>query len=128
MPRLKLTDRFEDIFDRLLARETLETHENELSGMFEAIAANLLGGYPGRSGCYFDGVVGMTLIMGPPRKIELRGEMWVGRDQSQWTEPFSTTVVDKRSTKQGIWITISIGEDRAEGELTAALRQSGGPE
>ena len=55
------------------------------------------------------------------RKVEFQGEMWVGGDGTQWTEPFKTTVTDKSSTKQGIWVTITVGSDRGEGELFSSF-------
>src|SRR5688572_30066640 len=104
-----LTVWFEDIFQRLLAREDFAQHRKDLSGLFEVIATNLFGEFPTYRGCYFDGVTAMTLVLQPSRALEIRGEMWVGRDRNQWTEPFRAKVVDKRSTKQGVWITAWLG-------------------
>lgn len=95
--------------------------EHDLSRLLEIIAGNLFAGTESRNGCYFDGVIGVTAASTSPRKLQLQGEMWVGRDTSQWTEPFRATIVDKTSTKQGIWITVWIGDDRAEGEMASAL-------
>ena len=116
-----LANRFEDVFRRLLARESLDLYERDLSMMFESISTNLLGKLSARRGCYFDGVVGMISTVRSTRKVEFVGEMWVGRDGNQWTEPFYATVVDKRSTKQGIWITISVGDDKMEADLSFAF-------
>ena len=121
MPRPTLTAQFEDIFRRLLAGGALAHFERDLSGLFEVITMNLLAGSVGRSGCYFDGVIGMTATSPSARTLQLHGEIWVGRDKSQWTEPFRAKIVDKTSTKQGIWITVWVGKDRAEGHLASAL-------
>jgi len=118
---MRPAEQFEDIFRRLLSGENLAHFEQDLSPLFELIAANLLAGSESRIGCYFDGVIGMTATLASSRKLRLDGEMWVGRDKSQWKEPFRATIVDKTSTKQGVWITVWIGEDRAEGEMVSAL-------
>ena len=123
MPHPNLAEWFQDIFQRLLAREDFADHQKDLSGLFEVIASNFFRGFPAYRECYFDGFSGVTLTIHPPRTLELRGEMWVGRDRVQWTEPFRAKVVDKRGTKQGIWITIWIGENRVEGESAFALRR-----
>jgi hypothetical protein len=120
-----LTAKFTNIFERLLARENLADHEKELSGLFERIAQNLVGGSPDYSGCYFDGAGWMIATIHPPRRVEFRGEMWVGRNTNQWREPFHAKVVDKRSTRQGLWITLSVGKNRGEGETSAALQKPG---
>ena len=121
MPRQTLTAQFEDMFRRLLAGEALAQFERDLSGLFEVITANLLAGSAGRSGCYFDGVIGMTATSPSARTLQLHGEIWVGRDKSQWAEPFRAKIVDKTSTRQGIWIAVWVGKDRAEGQLASAL-------
>jgi len=87
---------------------------------------SLLAAAPGREGCYFDGVDGLTSTVRSPRQVEFTGAMWVGRERSQWLEQFRATVTDKRSTKQGIWIIIWIGGDRAEGELSSLFGQRSG--
>jgi len=112
-----LAIRFEDIFQRLLAREKLDAHEKELSEFFEFIATRLLGDFPSRKGHYFDGAVGLAATVKTVRQVEFQGEMWVGANQDQWTEPFQATVTDKRTTKEGIWIVVQVGADRAEGEV-----------
>jgi hypothetical protein len=89
--------------------------------LFEVISTTLLAGSESRSGCYFDGVIGIAATRPSSRTLQLHGEMWVGRNRSQWTEPFLAKIVDKTSTKQGIWITVWVGEDRAEGEMASAL-------
>jgi hypothetical protein len=47
--------------------------------------------------------------------------MWIGGNQTQWKELFRARVTDKRRTKQGLWITIWVGKDRAEGDLFTAF-------
>jgi hypothetical protein len=109
--------RFEDIFQRLLARDPIDSYEIELSSLFEFIATRLLGDCPSRSGHYFDGVVRLSATVKASRQVEFQGEMWVGANRDQWTEPFEATVTDKRITKQGIWIVVQVGTDRSEGKL-----------
>jgi hypothetical protein len=124
MARTNLTTKFECLFRSLLAGENLAHFEQDLSGLFEVIATRLLAGVGNRNECYFDGVSGMTVVSTSTRRLDVNGEMWVGRNRSQWTESFRATVVDKNSTKRGIWITVWIGEDRAEGEIASILRES----
>ena len=71
-----------------------------------------------RRGVAFDGVSPMWVKRHSPRKLEFVGDMWllpVGK------QPFCLTVVDKRITNQGIWISLTVGEDTAEAELSRAL-------
>ena len=119
MPRRDLAIHFEDVFKRLLARENVDLYAEDVSLMFEEIAATLLGPAPGREGCYFDGVDGLASTVKSPRQVQFTGEMWVGGNRTQWLEPLRATVTDKRCTKQGIWIVLWIGNDRAEGELSS---------
>jgi hypothetical protein len=126
MSHPNLTEWFQDIFQRLLAGEDFAHHQKDLSGLFEVIASNLFGEFPIYKGCYFDGFSGVTLTIQPPRALELLGEMWVGRDRDQWTESFRAKVVDKRGTRQGIWITVWLGENRAESESAFALQRFAG--
>jgi hypothetical protein len=117
MSNQDLAIRFEDIFQRLLAREKVDAYENYLSGFFEFIATRLLGDLPSRKGHFFDGVVGLDATVKSVRQVGFQGEMWVGRNRDQWTEPFGATVTDKEITKEGIWIVLQVGADRAEGEV-----------
>ena len=126
MSHPNLSEWFLDIFQRLLVPEDFTHHQKDLSGLFEVITKNLFVESPTYKDSYFDGFSEPTLIVRAPRTIEVVGKMWVGRDRSQWTEPFRAKVVDERSTKQGIWITVWLGENRAEGESAFALRRFGG--
>ena len=72
-----------------------------------------------RSVSYFDGVDGLASTVKSPRQVQFTGEMCVGGNRMQWLELFRATVTDKRCTKQGIWIVLWIGNDRAEGELSS---------
>ena len=114
-----LAIRFEHIFQRLLAQEKLDAHEKALSEFFELIATRLLGNFPSRKEHYFDGAVGLAATVKTERQVVFEGEMWVGSSRDQWTEPFHATVTDKRITKEGIWIVLQVGADRAEGEVTS---------
>jgi hypothetical protein len=124
MSREELVIQFEELFLRLLAREHVDLYAAGLSYTFEVIAGTLLGASPGRERCFFDGVVGLRAQVKSPRKVEFQGEMWVGSDREQWKEPFRATAVDKRMTKQGICITLAVGSDRAEAELSSAFQSN----
>lgn len=104
--RRSLAERFEDVFQRLLAGEKLDLYEEDVSFMFEVIASYLFAEIPDRKRCWYDGVDSLTASIRKSRQIEFKGEMWVGDDRTQWTEDFRATVTDKRETKQGIWITL----------------------
>lgn len=56
------------------------------------------------------------------RKVEFDGAMWGGDQNRQWTDPFRASMVDKTCTKQGIWVTIRVGDEQGEGELTETFR------
>src|SRR5215471_9293059 len=86
---------FENVFQRLLFFEAVQLDTPEVSSMFEVIATNLLAGAPGREHLYFDGAVGLTSKVRTSRKIEFQGEMWVGGQGTQWTEPLQATVTEK---------------------------------
>lgn len=119
-----LANRFEDVFHRLLFGENFDLYEEKVSLMFEVIAANLLADVPDREHCWYDGVVSLRANIKNARQVEFKGEMWVGNSgdgKKQWKENFRATVTDKRVTKQGIWIILWIGSDRAEGELLTAF-------
>jgi|GEM_PF-5902440 len=47
--------------------------------------------------------------------------MWILGGRANCKEDFWATVTDKQITKQGIWITIRVGLDKAEGELLTAF-------
>lgn len=119
--RHNLATHFESIFQRLLSSETLDLYAAGVSSTFEFIAANLLAEVPDRKFHWYDGVVDLTASIRKLRQIEFKGEMWVGDERGQWKENFRARVTDKRKTKQGIWITLWIGSDRAEGELLTAF-------
>jgi hypothetical protein len=119
--RCNLANQFQNIFERVLAREKLDFCNAEVSLMFEVIATNLLSETPERKDVYFDGAVNITSTLKKTRQVEFRGEMWVGGNQTQWKELFRAVATDKRITKQGIWITIWVGSDKAEGDLSAAF-------
>lgn len=119
--RLNLANQFQNIFERLLAGEKLDLCDADASFLFEVIATNLLSKTPERKDVYFDGAVNIISTLRKPRQAEFRGEMWVGGNQIQWKELFRAIVTDKRITKQGIWITIWVGSDKAEGDLFAAF-------
>jgi hypothetical protein len=115
---------FESVFQRLLFFEAVALDTPEISSMFELIATNLLAGTPGREHQYFDGAVGLSSKVRTSRKIEFQGQMWVGGEGTQWTEPLKATVTEKNekgSRKRRVWISISVGADRATAELFSAF-------
>ncbi len=116
-----LAESFESVFQRLLEGEKLDLYAENVSRMFEVIVAALLAEVPARKYYWYDGVVDLTAKVRKLRQIEFTGEMWVGDigdGRKQWKENFRARVTDKRSTKQGIWITLWLGADEAEGELS----------
>jgi hypothetical protein len=118
MSRADLAKQFEDVFTRLLAGESDEPHAMTLSDSFEVMANTLL---PHRGGA-FDGVSPMWVKRRSPRKLEFIGDMHVlGGHHVKPLEPLRATAVDKRITKQGIWIQLWISDDHAEAELSKAL-------
>jgi hypothetical protein len=109
-----LAERFLEILD---GRE-VDFYRDGMSADFERIAGVLLSVQ--RPGHWYDGVVNPQLRRRKRRQIEFFGDMWVGDDsRSQWTEPFRAVVTDKRVTKEGVWISIRIGEYAAEADLLA---------
>ena len=119
--RCIVADRFEIVFCRLLSGEILDLYAEDVSVMFQVIAANLLSEIPERKFHYFDGVVNLNAMPRKSHQIEFTGEMWVGDDRTQWKENFRARVTDKKVTKQGIWITVCVGLNKAEGELSTAF-------
>jgi hypothetical protein len=120
---------FESVFQRSLFLEKVALDTPEVSFMFEVIATNLLVGAPEREHHYFDGAIGLTSKVRASRTVEFQGEMWVGDENNQWTEPLKVTVTErneKGSSKRRAWITISVGADHATGELFSAF--GAGPE
>ena len=118
MYRADLVKQFEDIFVRLLAGENSEAHERGLSFLFEVMAITLLSE---RCGISFDGVSPLRAKRRSPRKLDFTGDMWILGGRGESKRSFRATAVDKRITKQGIWITLSVGYDKAEAELSTAL-------
>lgn len=116
-----LAIKFEKAFRLLLAREEVDLYAADMSIVWEGIANSLLGALPGRACCYFDGVVNLASRVRKKCQVEFTGSMWVGDGRKQWTEPFLARVTDKTITKQGIWVVISVGTDKAEAELWSAL-------
>lgn len=122
---LPLITQFENLFYRLLKREELDIYDSGLSLMFDVIAAYLMADVPGSLWIYYDGLASLETHVRKARQVEFTGEIWVGDDnRRQWKEALRATVTDKRITKQGIWIVLQIGENRAEGELADAFGQT----
>ena len=119
---MNLGDRFLRILEQLLAGESVGVDAaRDLSVAFEIIAGRLFSELPQRKDCYFDGVLFETSQRKTSRKIEFTGEMWVGRGKEQWKERFAATVVDKRITKQDIWLKVRVGSDLADTELRSVF-------
>ncbi len=117
LPKEFFSDSLENIFFRLLAGENLDLYDYGVSRSFEIIAAKLLAEVPARRYHWFDGVVNLAATRRKASQIVFSGEMWVGDDKAQWKEPFRAVITDKRSTKQGIWLRLEIGDVRAEADL-----------
>jgi hypothetical protein len=143
--RRKCANRFEKIFQellsgeqRLVARATrgmdpnrrranqlfeieeMNPYRREVSQLFEIIAVNLLRELPHREDHWCDDVVELTARVRKAHQIEFNGAIFIG-EGGQGTFDFRAIVTDKRVTKQGIWITVWVGEDRVEGELSTAF-------
>ena len=88
--------------------------ERDLSNLFEFVARRLL------PGCY-DGVVNLTATVRKARQVVFRADMWVLGNAGGRVEPFQAMVTDKRNTKQGLWIVVSVGRDRAEAEAATVF-------
>lgn len=119
--RRNLANTFQSVFQRLLCNEKLDLYEEGVSSMFEVIAAHLFAETPDRKRCWYDGVDNLTASVRKACQVEFNGAMWVGDDRTQWKEDFRARVTDKRVTNQGIWITLWIGSDKAEGDLSTAF-------
>ncbi len=122
---LPLVTQFENVFHRLLKREQLDLDDCGLSPMFDTIATYLMAEVPGSFWIWYDGLASLEAHIRKARQVEFVGEIWVGDDNhKQWKETLRATVTDKRITKQGIWIVLQIGDNRAEGELAKAFGQT----
>jgi hypothetical protein len=78
---------FEEIFRRSLVREGVDFYEKDLSEIFGLIAAKLLCASPSRKGLYIDRTVALAATVKTSRQVEFHGEMWVGGNREQWSEP-----------------------------------------
>ena len=98
----------------MLGGERSDPYAGELRAIFEAMANTLLKG----GDRAFDGVSPLRTKRRSPRKVEFIGDMWIlgGPGRGDATESFRATAADKRITKQGIWIQLSVGNDKAEAE------------
>ncbi len=128
MSRTDLARKFESVFRRLLAREHVDLYAADMSLKWEAVAITLFGGFLERKGCYFDGVINLRSQLKTPLQVEFTGDMWVGKNRDQHTEPFRAIVTDKTATKQGIWFVVSVGGNKAEADLWSAFGAIGGAE
>lgn len=111
----ELAEQFEEIFERLLKGEKIDSYKKELSFLFTAIGQDLID-YPLR----FEDITDLISKPGKSRQIVFEGDMLVEEDYGEWNdrlEPFKAIVTDKRITKQGIWIKIRVGDYEAEGNL-----------
>jgi hypothetical protein len=118
-PNLDVAAQLAGIFQHVRAREKLTPYEQDLNGLFEILTTRMLSDLPHRRGQYFDGAVGLVATVRSPRKVVFEGEMWIGQNTEQWTEPFRFTITDKRITKQGLYLAVSVGCDKAEGDLAS---------
>jgi len=100
----------------LLNGEKINSYREELSFFFTTIAQDLID-YPLR----FEELTDLTSKSGKSRQIIVEGDILAEEDFGEWNdwlEPFKATVIDKRITKQGIWIKIWIGDYFGEGNLS----------
>jgi hypothetical protein len=96
----------------------VDIYADGLSAAFEYLACALFRDL--RPHHWYDGLANCRVFQGKVRQVKFVGEMWVAKDSSkQWLEPFSATVTDMRSTKQGVRISIQIGEYSVEEDLAS---------
>jgi hypothetical protein len=85
------------------------------------VAQNLID-YPLR----FDYLSYLTSTIRKKRQIVFEGNIVSEEDFGEWNdrvEPFKAIVSDKRTSKQGVWIKIWVGEYSGEGELFSIFQK-----
>ena len=95
----------------------VDVYEDGLSSAFEYLACALFRDL--RPHYWYDGLANCRIFRRKVRQVRFVGEMWVAKDSKQWLEPFSATVTDMRSTKQGVRISIQIGDYSVEEDLAS---------
>lgn len=112
-----IVENIKTTFYRLVAGEEFDLYEAGISSDFEGIAQWLFNGI--RPHIWYDGVSGLNARRRKAQQIEFSGEMWVAddRDSKQWLEPFSARLTDMQVTKQGLMVSMHIGEYHTEGNL-----------
>lgn len=107
---------FEETFSRLLSGEDFDLYQAGFSDALEIVAHQLFEGV--RKDVYYDGVIELVVSPRKSAQIEISGQMWIGGNNSkQWLEDFHARATDKTCTKQGIWVSMKIGDFHSEGSL-----------
>ncbi len=112
---------FVNNFEKLLNGVKVDLYKSGLSSMFEYVCGTLFSNARDTD-IWYDGIVDIVINSRKKSQIELNGYMWVAKAQkTQWKETFHAIITDKRITKQGIWLSVNIGEYHAEGNIYELL-------
>jgi len=102
-------------FLSLLENGESHFHERRLSDGFERLATRIF--HAVRPGYWYDGVAEIRYRRRKEKQFVFTGKMWVAQGPGQWQEDFEARLTDMRSSKQGIRLTMRIGDFTAEGEV-----------
>lgn len=102
---------------KLAGGERFDLYDASVSSDLERIAGWLFG--QARPYNWYDGVRDLIAQRRKTLQVDFSGEMWVAEigSTNQWLEAFWARVTDQRCTKQGIWISMRVGDYQAEGDL-----------
>ncbi|GAB1267138.1 hypothetical protein NBRC116493_03910 [Aurantivibrio infirmus] len=104
-------------FEKLLSGEKIDVYENGISFFFEYACGSLFKDLRDRD-IWYDGITEPSIRKRKTKQLEFTGKIWLAKGgNEQWLEPFRALVTDKRATKQGIWLSVDVGEYHAEGDI-----------
>lgn len=118
-------DRLFETFHAILAREPWDHDHRDLGSFFEVAARRLFRATPGLESHLADGAIEIRAQRKGDHKVVFEGRIIFLTDAGDRQEPFRAAVVDKRITKQGIWLTMEIGKNlqhRAEGDVIDLMK------
>lgn len=108
---------FVNNIEKLLLGEEVDLYESGISASFEYACSSLFESIRER-GIWYDGITNIEIRRRKRKQLELTGHIWVAKGASkQWLESFHAVVTDKRVTKQGMWLSVDIGEYHSEGNI-----------
>ena len=115
------------IFQHVVDRKITDLYSVGTSQAFERIASWLFDDV--RREVWYDGVMNLQVNHRKKRQIQFTGNMIVcsgAKAKSRsWDEEFICRMTDKTSTKEGLWVSMDIGEYYAEGNLSEGYLDSG---